>query len=134
MTLRRKISLQIAAMIAGILLVAAAALWGMRGLRIDFGAASAGYRELRERYEIGFHVATARMLLQAEAPDPARAATEISAALTMLDVLESQPDPNIRTDRELTVTLKIAARWLQTPEDPAFREADLSPIDALNRA
>ena len=64
MTLRRKMTIQIGAMIAGLLLVSAAALWGLNGLRSDFGNASAGYRELRGMYEIGSHIATAKASLR----------------------------------------------------------------------
>src|SRR5438309_1302824 len=38
---------QIGATIVGLLLVIVAALWGLNGLRTDFGVATTGYRELR---------------------------------------------------------------------------------------
>src|SRR5215471_13964449 len=84
MTLRRKMTLQIAATLAGLLLVCAAALWGVRGLRGDYGIASAGYRELREMYEVASHVAAART--QLNVGDRAAAAAEIDRALAKLDM------------------------------------------------
>jgi len=72
MTLRRKMVYQIAATLAGLLVVVTASLWGITGLHHEFGAAIAGYEVLRRLYDAGSHVATARTLVQlsphAEAP------------------------------------------------------------------
>ncbi len=140
MTLRRKMSLQITAMIGGLLLVVAAALGGMRGLRMDLGRASAGYRELRDRYEVGFHVATAKTLMQDDTPDLPRVGAEIDAALTKLDLLDAHaasvaaPDEPRRLDQSLRGSLKAARAALSVPRDPAFGAGDEAAIDALNRA
>jgi signal transduction histidine kinase len=87
MTLRRKMAYQIAAMIVGLLLVSGAALWGMRGLRQDYGVAVRGYEQLREVYRIGSHLETARTLLGLSTPDRRRAATEVASATTRLELL-----------------------------------------------
>ena len=71
MTLRRKMALQILAMIVGLLLVSGAALWGVNGLHQDYGLALQGYQELRHVYTVGSHLATAKSLLTL--PDPGEA-------------------------------------------------------------
>lgn len=63
MTLRRQMVYQIAAMIVALLLISAASLWGVNGLRQEYGSAIAGYEELRELYEARSHVLTARTLV-----------------------------------------------------------------------
>ena len=88
MTLRRKMSFQIGAMMIGLLLVCAAALWGVSGLRSDFGIALLGNRELREMYEVAAHVDKARTLLAVGNRD--LAATEIDRALTKWDLAISR--------------------------------------------
>ena len=104
MTLRRKMTFQIGAMIAGLLLVCAAVLWGVRGLRGDYGIASAGYRELREMYEVAAHVAAARTRLGAS--DRPAAADEIERALAKLDVAATHEGADARSalQRMLDIT------------------------------
>jgi signal transduction histidine kinase len=85
MTLRRKMGLQITSMIVGLLLISGASLWGLNGLRQDYGAAVAGYQELRQIFEVGSNVAISRALLTAQKPDSAKAANAIQAALTLFE-------------------------------------------------
>jgi signal transduction histidine kinase len=68
MTLRRKMGLQITAMLVGLLLISGASLWGLNGLQEDYGAAARGYQELREMYEVGTQVAIAQTMLAAPQP------------------------------------------------------------------
>jgi two-component system NtrC family sensor kinase len=63
MTLRRKMALQIGAAIVGLAMLSAASLWGIIGLHQDFGAALAGYQELRELHEASGYIQTARTLV-----------------------------------------------------------------------
>lgn len=71
---------QIGAMIVGLLLLAAASLWGINALHQDFGSAIRGYQELRQVYEVGSYVATARTLLSLEKPDETGALRQLRTA------------------------------------------------------
>ena len=53
MSLRRKMGLQIAAIVVGMLVIAAASLWGFNGLRADYTLALHGLIQLRSSYDIG---------------------------------------------------------------------------------
>src|SRR5689334_7658371 len=66
--------------------MAAAALWGVRVVHRDMGAAVRGYQEMREAYEVGLHVALAKAALDETHPDPARSLAEIRAARSRLDL------------------------------------------------
>ncbi len=79
-SLRRRMALQIGLMIAASLMIALGALWGIRGLGQDFGAASEGYRALRAAYEIGSRVELARALLDADRASVDRPLMEVMRA------------------------------------------------------
>ena len=114
MSLRRKMGLQIAAIIVGMLLIAAAALWGFNGLRADYTLALHGYLQLRSSYDIGTHLATAQAVLQPDHVDRALALQELQQAMWLCNVM----------------------RWgggARAPSPSAF-EMDLKKIDALNDA
>src|SRR2546423_661133 len=142
MTLRRKMTMQIAAMIAGLLTVCAAALWGVRGLRGDYGIASAGYRELREMYEVASHVAAARTQLAVN--DRAAAATEIDRALAKLDVALAHEGAGSALQRStdgprlvgsFRDSIKAAAALLRLPSnDEAFHSTPAAANDAIGQA
>src|SRR5258706_15685108 len=142
MTLRRKMTLQIGAMLIGLLLVSAAALWGLNGLRSDFGIASAGYRELREMYEAASHVATARTLLLAG--DRELAAREINVALTKLEGAPSRDESlsalRLSPDGPRLVTAfrdsirQAAAQLKLPPDDQAFHSSQAAANDAINQS
>jgi signal transduction histidine kinase len=85
MTLRRKMGLQIGAMIVGLMLVSGASLWGLNGLQQDYGDALATYAELRQIYEAGSHLQTARTLLASPAPERVKAVEHVRDALTLLE-------------------------------------------------
>ena len=89
MSLRRKMSVQIAMMIVGLLLISAASLWGLNGLHQDYGVALSGYHQLRQIYEVGSHLATAKTLLASAHPDRASARDEVRRAAALFDVLNS---------------------------------------------
>src|SRR5438874_9183768 len=103
MSLRRKMSFQIAAMIVGLLLISAASLWGLNGLQADYGVALIGYRELREVYgQVGSHLATARTLLSTAHPDRDAAAHEVEIAAGQFELFararRADPDQAVRDD------------------------------------
>jgi signal transduction histidine kinase len=77
---------EIALMIVAVVMIGGASLWGVNGLHEDYGSAIASYEELREVYEAGSHVATARTLLSLDQPDQRRAMSEIQAAATMMEL------------------------------------------------
>ena len=85
MTLRRKMGLQIAAMIVGLLLVSGASLWGLNGLQEDYGDALRGYAELRRVFEAGAELTTARALLAAPEPDRDEVVRRVRRALTSVE-------------------------------------------------
>src|SRR5947209_4201749 len=143
MTLRRKMTLQIGAMIAGVLAVCLAAVWGVRGLRGEYGAASAGYRELREVYEVAAHVDKARALLAVG--QRALASAEIDRATAKLDVvmahgggggesiLRGSPD-GPRLAGAFRDAIRHAAAELRLPPDEAFHGEPEAANEALGRA
>jgi signal transduction histidine kinase len=111
MTLRRKMALQISAMIVGLLLVSGAAIWGINALEQDYGAAVAGYQELREIYEVGAEVKVAQMLLSATPPDTAGAAESIRRASERMQAMETAgaPHPRLAANlREARADLDVA--------------------------
>src|SRR5579884_3069259 len=96
MSLRRKMVIQIAAMIVGLLLVSAASLWGLNGLREDYSSALGGYEELRQVFEIGAHLAAARSFLASGQPDRARAAMEVERASARISLARGASPRGVR--------------------------------------
>lgn len=91
MSLRRKMTLQILAMIAGLLVVGGAALWGLRAVREDYTEAAEGYRQLRQVFEAGSHLATARAMLKSQPPVRADARRQVELADERLDLFIDDP-------------------------------------------
>src|SRR5436190_24345322 len=81
MTLRRKMALQITAMIVGLLLISGASLWGLNGLEQNYGAAVEGYQDLRQMFEVGSNLATAQTLLASPHPDADQAIAAVQRGL-----------------------------------------------------
>ncbi len=92
---------QIAAMIVGLLLLGGASLWGLNGLNQDYGLALGGYQELRQLFQVGAHLSTAKTLLELSQPQAPKAAEEIEAAWVEFDRfnLSPPPSPDIRLPR-----------------------------------
>src|SRR5688500_14195240 len=89
MTLRRKMGLQITAMIVGLLLIAGAWLGGINRLQEDYGAAKEGYEQLRQIYEVGAHLAAARtLLIESAQPNGTSAIDQVQRALTKFEGVE----------------------------------------------
>ncbi len=85
-------ALQIIAMVAGLLLVGGASLWGLNGLHQEYGSALQGYAELRHVYTAGSHLATANTLLGVDEPAAAKlepVSREVHAALAALQDLDA---------------------------------------------
>jgi signal transduction histidine kinase len=81
--------LQLAATIVGLLLTIVASLWGINGLQSDYGVALDGYSNLRDVFEAGSHLATARTLLTQPVPDRDGALREARRAAEMFGVMDS---------------------------------------------
>lgn len=90
-SLRRTLIYQITAVIVCLLAVSGVAIWGIHGLNQDLSLATHGYEQLRDVYEIGSHVSTARTLLSLNEPDLARALLELQSAETKLQIDQSRP-------------------------------------------
>lgn len=80
MTLVRRLNAQLGLLLACLLLTAAGAVWGVRGLKQDFSQALGGYEQLRQLYQVGFHLQAARAALTADFPDLPLARLEVRRA------------------------------------------------------
>jgi two-component system, NtrC family, sensor kinase len=89
MTLRRKMGLQISAMIVGLLLVSVSGLWGLNGLQTDYGLALAGYDYARGGYEVGTHLASAKMMLRLSPPQRGLAQHEVETAAEKFRMMQA---------------------------------------------
>src|SRR3954471_4529393 len=124
MTLRRKMTLQIGAMLVALLLVGAAALWGINGLHQDYGVALEGYQRLRQVYEASSHLKTAQRLLRMHAQTLGVAREEVSAAAMSFEQL---PPPgagwdaqDVAADAAVRSALReLAGRMQASPDDAA---------------
>ncbi len=126
MTLRRKMGLQIGAMIVGLLLTVAASLWGLNGLRQDYGLALEGYQELRQLYEVGSQLAIARSLLASGHADRSAARARVENAAEKYRLLATT---NGKSDTPIESALQAAVRQLQTPPE-AQSDQDILADDA----
>ena len=97
MTLARKMIAGTAALILGLMLLAAAALWGIAGINRNLGQALTAYETVRRTYEVGLDVAQAREMLQTNPPDPLGAANRVRAAMFKLDAV-----PPVVGERDIT--------------------------------
>ena len=80
MTLRRKMAVQIAAMIVGLMLVSAASLWGLNALYAGYGQAWEEYKQLRYVNDVRTHLEVADGLLRVPEPQRDDAAERVAAA------------------------------------------------------
>src|SRR3954466_2255693 len=119
-SLRARLILTLALPVLASLAMAAAALWGVRVVHRDMGAAVRGYQEMREAYEVGLHVALAKAALDEAHPDPARALAEIRAAQSPLDLFSGAS------------AITAGRRWLDESRAPeADLRADLTEAQLL---
>jgi two-component system NtrC family sensor kinase len=128
MTLRRKMGFQIAAMIVGLLLVSGTALWGLDGLYEDYGMALAGYQQLRDVFEVGSRLATAKTFLSPEHPDRARALYETEEAAGKFDL--STAGHEVAPEAGVKEALAAAVAQLKTPPEAQAHDGDVLAADA----
>lgn len=137
MSLRWKMASQIACMIVGLLLISAAAMWGLNGLQQDYGVAFSGYQELRDVYgKVGLPLAMARELLNASPDNRAWAGRQIEAASRQFDIYFSDArhfpdrDPvDVKAADQMRGALAAAARQLQRPAPPGANPEDIQRAD-----
>ncbi len=85
-SLRRTLIYQITTVIICLLAVSGVAIWGIHGLNQDLSLATRSYERLRDVYEIGSHVSTARTLVSLNSPELERAQHELELAETKLKI------------------------------------------------
>ena len=96
-------AVEVAAMIAGVLLVGAACLWGLNALHHDFHSSVEGYEQLRRLYEVASYAATARTLLTLTRPEENHAETETRLALETFNLYSpptAEPKPGPPNHKE----------------------------------
>src|ERR1700722_13280369 len=81
MTLRRKLAIHITALILILILIGVCGLWSLDALRSDYSATLTGYQRLRDLYEVGAHIETARTLLNISPAQAESARDELHRAL-----------------------------------------------------
>src|SRR5690349_18560182 len=140
MTLRRKMTCQIAAMIVALLLVSGAALSGLNALHQDYGVALEGYQRLRQVYEAGARLATAQRLLRMPHPQTLRLARdEVSAAAQGFEQLRPPPqewgEAVVRADAAVRSGLRdLAGQARSTSGDsPDLPEPELPAVAERER-
>jgi signal transduction histidine kinase len=140
MTLRRKITFQLSAMLLGVLLVSAAALWGLNGLHQDYGVALEGYQRLRQVYEAASHLRLAQKLLMLDSNRPAHprafqaARDEVHAAGTSFQQI-ARPDGAWDASADQGVRDMLAALETRVAATPAEGQEDntgQAEEDAIN--
>lgn len=96
MTLARKLALHIVALVAALLLIGGASVWGLMGMSKHFDVAEDRYDQLRAVYEVGHHAASARLLINAQIKDADAVSAEIGTALRLAEELQKrEPSPAI---------------------------------------
>jgi len=143
MSLGWKMATQIACMIVGLLMVSAAAMWGLNGLHQDYGLALASNQELRGVYgEVGSHLITARELLGISPANRAAAAMQLERASHKFDLFlsasRSGSADNPRDERaesQMRLALVAATHRLNSaPEQKIADDLQRSDMKAVDDA
>ncbi len=92
MTLSRKMSIQLTALVGAVVVLAGVSLWGVRGLEGQLASAVDEYQRLRAVYEAALPIASAAEALRGDHPDHVRARTQLQRASQRLRRL-IQDDP-----------------------------------------
>jgi two-component system NtrC family sensor kinase len=90
-SLRRRVAATLSLMVAGVIAVGVVSAVMVNGLHADLGIATAGYRQLRQVYAVGFLIAKARDSLSATPPSRAAAVASLQLAATTLDDHSDDP-------------------------------------------
>jgi signal transduction histidine kinase len=123
MTLGRRLGTQLVLLLACLALTAAVGLSGIRGLRQDFSVALDNYERLRQLYQIGFYLQSARMALTLEFSDPLRARLQARRAEQALMRVKSDLPISPDERDKLASVLHAAA------EEMDRKRPSLGPLD-----
>jgi signal transduction histidine kinase len=133
MTLRRKMGLQITAMIVGLLLISGASLVGLNGMQEDYGAALQGIQQLRQTYEVASHLGIAKATLQESArPNAPAAVNQVQRAMTKFEATGPWPGEGAasyeKIGHELHEAMAALRLWQDVGGSP---EAAAGKVDAV---
>jgi signal transduction histidine kinase len=135
MTLRRKMGLQITAMIVGLLLISGASLLGIKGMQEDYGAALEGIQQLRQTYEVASHLGIAKAALQESSrPDVAAASAiaQVQRAITKFEATGAWPGEGAASYRQIGHELSEAMAELRMLRDAGGSpQAAATKVDAV---
>ncbi len=90
MTLGLKLTLTTVALFVSLVVIGAAALWGLNGLSRDLDGALQEYTTLREVYQVGVHVAAVRSFIASDRSTDPQMAVELEKAITRLEQLTTE--------------------------------------------
>ena len=130
MTLRRRLITQWTLLLVCLTLTAEAGVWGVGEMRSDFSVALTNYERLRQLYQIGFHLQSARMALSIDFPDAALARLESRRAQQTLSRLAPEIPVAVDQRQRLEQALEQCARRLAEPR-PSVAALDL-PLSRLS--
>ena len=135
MTLGRRLTFHLAMLLLCLLLTAGVGLSGMLGLRQDYSLALDHYERLRQLYQVGFHLESARLALSLDFPDPPRARVEARRALEMFQQQSSalKVDPAL-TDDALAALQNAAAAMQSSRPARSDLDAPLAKLNAVSDA
>jgi signal transduction histidine kinase len=138
-TLRRRMVLYLALMVSGSLLMGLAAIVGVVGVHDNLNSALQGNQQLRQVYEIGLNVATARRALATAHPDQTAALTAMETALAKLDASDygapGTPlgwlDPSKKAECQSRLREAVSQLKRDAGGDASVREAQSSAINGV---
>jgi signal transduction histidine kinase len=129
MTLRRKLTTQIALMCGGVALLGIAAVLSVHSLRQDFSIALRANEQLRHVYTIGMHVGSARSALEQTSPDVNESNIQLHSASAQVDLFDGSIDGGwlMQTNAQ---TAALRASLVHAEKNPG----DVAEIDRTYRA
>ena len=142
MSLRVKVALQIVTMLAGALLISAAAVWSINGLEQDYDVALTGYDELREVYgSVGSNMLVAQEILIASPADRAQAVRHVQNACDRFELFQANlrqlphaSPRDMQAEEAIHSALIRALNRLQTSPLNGQIESDQADVDAIEAA
>ncbi|MGN6725012.1 MAG: ATP-binding protein [Tepidisphaeraceae bacterium] len=134
MTLGRRLTLQLASLLLCLLVTAAVGVWGLMGLRQDYSLALDHYERLRQVYQVGFHLQSARLAMSSDFPDPPRARLEVRRALEMFTQQQALLSIDPALIDETVHALRDAADAFNTPHSTAALDLPVSRLNEVVNA
>lgn len=118
-------------LLAGLLVLASATFMGLLAQRRDIGQAVQGYQQLRQLYEVGSHLVTARRLLSLDRPESTIAERELIAARLLIDDFADVDVTAITDDQRLISPKPAPEQSSNSMPLPADRLAKLRDLHHL---